>query len=79
VPNNPADPNAAKAVPGASPQPLNDSDYINTGILPPNAPPGAGPPEAARSFTFSVPKAGSYSYVCIFHAPSGMGGVIQAT
>jgi plastocyanin len=79
VPGNPADPAAAAPAPGKSPQALNDSDFFNTGILPPNAPPGAGPPEIARSFTFSVPKAGSYSYVCIFHAPSGMGGVIKAT
>jgi plastocyanin len=48
------------------------------GLLPPNAPPGAGPPEAARSFSFSVPTAGDYQYVCIFHAPSGMAGMIKA-
>jgi plastocyanin len=78
VPTNPTDPNATKAIPGKSPQALNASDFINTGLVPPNAPPGAGPPEAVRSFTFSVPNAGSYSYVCVFHVTSGMGGVIKA-
>jgi plastocyanin len=77
--SNPTDPAAAKAAPGASPQRLNAKDLFNTGELPPNAPPGAGPPEAARSFTFSVPAAGSYSYLCILHAPSGMAGEIKAS
>jgi plastocyanin len=76
---SPSDPAAEKVVPGPSPQKLNAKDLFNTGTLPPNAPPGAGPPEAARSFTFSVPTAGDYSYVCIYHAPSGMAGVIKAS
>jgi plastocyanin len=75
---NPEDPASQKAAPGPSPQKLNNKDLFNTGLLPPNAPPGAGPPEAARSFTFSVPTAGDYQYVCIFHAPSGMAGMIKA-
>lgn len=76
---NPEDAAAQKPAPGASPQKLNGKDLFNTGLLPPNAPPGAGPPEAARSFTFSVPTAGDYQYVCIFHAPSGMAGAIKAS
>jgi len=76
---NPEDPASQKAAPGPSPQTLNSKDLFNTGLLPPNAPPGAGPPEAVRSFTFSVPAAGDYQYVCIFHAPSGMAGEIKAS
>ena len=76
---DPTDPAAAKAAPGRSPQRLNATDLFNTGVLPPNAPPGAGPPAAARSFTFSVPTAGDYQYICIFHAPSGMAGMIKAS
>ena len=76
---DPESPAAQKAAPGPSPQKLNAKDLFNTGTLPPNAPPGAGPPVAARSFTFSVPAAGEYQYVCIFHAPSGMAGSIKAS
>jgi plastocyanin len=76
---NPEDPAAQKAAPGPSPQKLNAKDMFNTGLLPPNAPPDYGPPEAARSFTFSVPTAGEYQYICIFHAPSGMAGAIKAS
>ena len=65
--------------PGKSPQTLNATDVFNTGWLPPNAPPGAGPPAAVRSFSFKVPAAGSYSYVCLLHAPSGMGGTLKAS
>ena len=75
---DPTDPAAGKPAPGPSPQKLNAKDLFNTGVLPPNAPPGAGPPEAARSFTFSVPTAGEYQYICIYHAPSGMAGMIKA-
>jgi plastocyanin len=75
---SPEDPRTDQAIPGPSPQRVNAKDLFNPGELPPNAPPGAGPPEAARSFTFVVPAAGGYSYVCIFHAPSGMAGVIKA-
>jgi plastocyanin len=76
---SPEDPAASKPAPGPSPQKLNATDLFNTGTLPPNAPPGSGPPEAARSFTFTVPTAGTYSYVCIYHAPSGMAGEIRAS
>ena len=76
---NPEDPVAQKAAPGPSPQKLGNKGLFNTGLLPPNAPPGAGPPEAVRSFTFSVPTAGDYQYICIFHAPSGMAGAIKAS
>ena len=76
---DPESPAAQKPAPGASPQKLNAKDLFNTGLLPPNAPPGAGPPVAARSFTFSVPTAGDYQYVCIFHSPSGMAGEIKAS
>lgn len=76
---NPEDPAAQKPAPGPSPRRLNATDLFNTGTLPPNVPPGSGPPEAARRFTFSVPAAGRYSYVCIYHAPSGMVGEITAS
>jgi plastocyanin len=79
VPSDPESPAAMKPAPGPSPQRLNASDFLNTGWLPPNAPPGAGPPARARSFTFAVPKAGNYGYVCILHAPSAMAGRIRAT
>jgi plastocyanin len=76
---DPTDPAVGKPAPGPSPQKLNATDLFNTGVLPPNAPPGAGPPEAVRSFTFSVPTAGDYQYICIYHSPSGMAGVIKAS
>src|SRR5207244_13374514 len=58
---SPEDPAADKAAPGPSPQKLNAKDLFNTGTLPPNAPPGSGPPEAARRFTFSEPTAGEHT------------------
>jgi len=76
---NPTDPAVGKPAPGPSPQKLNSKDMFNTGLLPPNAPPGAGPPEAARTFTFSVPTTGEFQYICILHVPSGMGGAITAS
>ncbi|HEV3364851.1 MAG TPA: hypothetical protein VG795_12080 [Acidimicrobiia bacterium] len=76
---NPLDPAVAKVAPGPSPQKLSNKGLFNTGVLPPNAPPGAGPPEKARSFTFQVPTAGDYQYICIYHAPSGMAGMIKAS
>jgi plastocyanin len=76
---NPLDPRVDAPAPGPSPQTLGARGFFNTGLLPPNAPPGAGPPVAVRSFTFTVPSAGSYSYVCILHAPSSMVGSITAT
>lgn len=74
---SPLDPRAAEAAPGPSPQALSSSGLFNTGLLPPNAPPGAGPPVEARSFSFTVPEPGTYSYVCLFHAPSEMVGEID--
>jgi plastocyanin len=79
MPSDPESPAAMKPAPGPSPQPLNASSFSNTGLLPPNAPPGAAPPERARSFVFTVPRAGNYGYVCILHAPSGMAGTIRST
>jgi plastocyanin len=76
---SPLDPRVGQPLPGPSPQMLDATKLFNTGLLPPNAPPGAGPPLPARSFTFVVPKAGSYSYVCLLHAPSQMTGAITAT
>ncbi len=77
LPQNPLDPAVGKPAPGASPQTLNATDFFNTGLLPPNAPPGAGPPEVARSFSFVVKTAGTYTYVCLLHAPSGMAGALK--
>jgi plastocyanin len=76
---NPTDPRVDAPAPGPSPQTLLAAGFFNTGLLPPNAPPGAGPPEAVRSFVFTVPKAGAYSYVCILHAASGMVGTVNAS
>jgi plastocyanin len=78
VPQDPTSKEATTAAPGPSPLTLNATDFFNTGTLPPNAPPGSGPPVQARSFTFVVPAAGQYAYVCIYHAPSGMAGTITA-
>ncbi len=78
IPQNPADP--AVAAP-TGPQPLTltaTGGPFNTGILPAAAPPSAPPSEAARSFTFVVPEPGDYTYVCVPHAASGMGGSIKA-
>ena len=76
---NPTDPRTDKPAPGPSPQSLNLTGFFNTGLLPPNAPPGSGPPLAARSFTFTVPAAGTYTYQCILHSSSGMAGQITAS
>jgi plastocyanin len=76
---DPTDPRTDAAAPGPSPQTLSSSGFFNTGLLPPDAPPGSGPPEAARTFDFTVPEAGTYAYVCILHAPSQMTGVVTAT
>lgn len=77
---NPLDPRTEQAIPGPSPQTLTAGALYNSGQLPPNAaaPGGQPPPEAVRSFTFVVPDAGSYSYYCILHVTSGMGGSITA-
>ena len=76
---DPTDPRTDAPAPGPSPQALTSVGFFNTGLLPPDAPPGAGPPEAARSFSFTIAKAGDYAYVCILHAPSSMVGTISAT
>ncbi len=79
LPQNPTDPAVNAPKPGASPQTLNATDFINTGLLPPNAaaPGQTPPPLAARSFTFTVPATGQYAYVCLLHVTSGMAGVIN--
>jgi plastocyanin len=76
---DPTDPKTDAPAPGPSPQTLAAAGFFNTGLLPPDAPPGAGPPLAARSFSFTVPDPGTYGYVCILHSPSGMAGTITAT
>jgi len=76
---DPTDPRVNAPAPGPSPQVLRSTGFANTGLLPPNAPPGGAPPLEARSFTFQVPAAGTYSYVCILHAPSNMIGTITAS
>lgn len=73
---NPTDERTAKPAPGPSPQALTSKGFLNTGELPPNFPPGNGPPEQARTFTFTAPAAGTFNYVCILHSPSGMVGTI---
>lgn len=79
LPQNPTDPAVDAAKPGPSPQTLNATDFINTGLLPPNAAaPGQSPPPLpVRSFTFAVPATGQYAYVCLLHVTSGMAGVIN--
>lgn len=79
LPQNPESPEATNPAPGPSPQTLRRTGYFNTGWLPPNAPPGAGPPEAARTYVFTVPEAGDYNYVCLLHAPSRMQGTLKVT
>ncbi len=73
---SPVDPRVDPPAPGPSPQALSAAGFFNTGLLPPDAPPGAGPPEAARSFSFTLPEAGTFQYVCLLHAPSEMVGSI---
>ncbi len=77
LPQNPESAEAMAPAPGKSPQTLNATDLFNTGWLPPNVPGGA--PEIARSYSFKVPTAGEYAYVCLLHAPSGMGGTLKAS
>lgn len=76
---DPTSKEAETAAPGSSPQVLSSKGLFNTGLLPPNVPPGAGPALKARSFSFKVPDRGTYAYVCILHASSGMTGQIVAT
>lgn len=73
---SPLDPRTDAPAPGPSPQALSAAGFFNTGLLPPDAPPGAGPPEAVRSFSFTLPEPGTYEYVCILHAPSEMVGTL---
>ena len=77
VPTNPTAADVVAPVPGASPQPLAQGVYLNTGWLPPKT--KQGPPVAARSYTYSVPAAGTYTYACVLHLPSGMAGEIDAS
>lgn len=77
LPQDPSDPAAQAPTPGPSPQTLNPTAVFNTGVVPPNAPPGSGPPEAARTYSYVVKTAGTYNYICIFHVPSGMAGAIK--
>ncbi len=78
LPQDPTNPAVHAPVPGPSPQTLNADAYFNSGFLPPNAgPPGSVPPEVVRSFTFVIPAAGTYTFVCIVHAPSGMAGALK--
>lgn len=72
---DPFDPRVLNPAPGASPQALDGAGYFNTGWLPPDA----GPPPEARSYSYTVPNPGTYSYVCMLHAPSEMVGTITAT
>ena len=76
---NPLDPRTDAPAPGPSPQTLASSGFFNTGLLPPDVPPGRGAPLSARSFSFKVPTAGTYGYVCILHASSGMTGSITVS
>jgi plastocyanin len=77
VPTIPTAENVVQAQPGPSPQTLAQDTYLNTGWLPPKT--KQGPPLAARSYTYSVPAPGKYTYVCVLHLPSGMAGEIDAT
>jgi len=74
VPESPA----AMRPTGKSPLTLNATAFLNTGWLPPDAPPGSVP-LAARTFTFNVPTAGTFAYVCLLHQGSGMTGTIVAS
>jgi plastocyanin len=77
VPQDPTDP-ASLAATAPSPFTLKlTGGPFNSGLLPPAAPPSAPPPEAVRSYTFVIPDAGTYAYVCVLHAPSGMAGSIK--
>ncbi len=77
VPRNPSDPGVAAAT-GPSPLTLAATGGpFNSGTLPPAAPPNAPPSEAARSFTFLLPAAGEYAYVCVYHASSAMAATIK--
>ncbi len=75
----PVDPTSPAARQPTAPSPITVNPTggpFNSGELPPDIPPGRVP-EAARSFTFVIPTAGEYAYVCIPHAQSGMVGTIK--
>ena len=77
VPTIPTADNVVQPQPGPSPQALAQDTYLNTGWLPPKT--KGGPPLAARSYTYSVPAAGKYTYACVLHLPSGMAAEIDAS
>jgi plastocyanin len=77
VPTIPTAGNVVQPQPGPSPQALAQDTYLNTGWLPPKT--KDGPPLAARSYTYSVPAPGKYTYVCVLHVPSGMAAEIDAS
>jgi len=77
VPTIPTADNVVQPQPGPSPQALAPDTYLNTGWLP--AKTDQGPPLSARSYTYSVPAPGKYTYVCVLHLPSGMAGEIDAS
>jgi plastocyanin len=74
----PGTPGEELAVPGPSPLTLTPGEYLSTGFVPPDAPPGGGPPLEVRQFTVVIPEAGSFGYICLLHVPSGMQGVVTA-
>ncbi|MEA2932808.1 MAG: hypothetical protein QOI56_1593 [Actinomycetota bacterium] len=77
VPTNPDDPAAANAT---APSPLvlrTTGGPYSSGSLPPAAPANAPPPPESRSFTFVLPDAGAYPYVCLLHGRSRMSGSIK--
>ncbi len=63
---------------GPSPITLDATVFASSGYVPPDAPPGGGPPLEVRQFSFVVPAAGAWEYICVLHIPSGMAGVINA-
>jgi plastocyanin len=69
--------NVVQPRPGPSPQALAQGVYLNTGWLPPKT--KQGPPVATRSYTYSVPGPGKYTYACVLHLASGMAGEIDAS
>lgn len=71
--DTPTGPQPLAVMPAGGPY---SSGQVPPNVLPGAAQPGAGPPAEARSFTFTMPQPGSYEYVCIFHAASGMVGTI---
>jgi plastocyanin len=77
LPQNPTDPSVG-APTGPSPFTLRlTGGPYNSGLLPPKAPPNNPPPEPARTYTYVIPEAGEYPYVCLLHVPSGMAGAIK--